>query len=49
MHAAYRGILAAGYSFLAWLEAGDGTDTQTWYGDNGVTLIQSGITGEVRA
>jgi hypothetical protein len=45
----YVGIPAVGLTSFWWLEAGDGTDTQTWYGDNGVTLIQSGITGEVRA
>lgn len=46
----YRGIPGLGYHFLAWLERGGGGDTQTWYGDNGLPLIQqSGIVGEVYA
>lgn len=39
---------AVGYHFAAWLERGDGTGTQTWYGDNGDnTLWQSGIFGSI--
>ncbi|WP_020474250.1 hypothetical protein [Zavarzinella formosa] len=45
----YRGYPGIGRHFLAWLEFGAGTDTQTWYGDAGVaTSIQCGITGIVR-
>jgi hypothetical protein len=34
MLAMYDGYIAAGYHYLAWLEYGAGTETQTWYGDN---------------
>lgn len=44
-----RAIPALGYSYYAWLEAGAGADTQTWYGDNGTTTTQSGMIGTVRA
>ena len=44
----FRGYSGSiGYQFLAWLETGIGSGTQTWYGDNGVTEPQSGIIGEV--
>lgn len=33
-YAQYRGYPGVGRHFLAWLEMGNGTDTQTWYGDN---------------
>jgi hypothetical protein len=35
-----------GYHYLAWLEYGNGSGTQTWYGDNG-TVQQSGFYGSV--
>lgn len=44
----YYGIPSAGRHYLAWLEYGGGTDTQTWYGDNGATLLQTGIQGIMR-
>lgn len=44
----YRGLLGPGRRFLAWLEYGGGSGTQTWYGDAGnATLFQTGIQGEV--
>lgn len=46
--ASYEFAPAVGYSFLAWLQAGAGTDTQTWYGDNNSpTTTQSGIKGNL--
>lgn len=46
----YFGLPGLGYHFLASLEHGGGTDTQTHYGDNGADgFIQSGIQGEVTA
>lgn len=45
----YEGLPSAGRHFLAWLEFGGGAGTQTWYGDNGGTAIQTGITGSVFA
>jgi hypothetical protein len=49
LNAIYRGVPAAGRHYLAWLEIGGGTDTQTWYGDAGVgsSLEQNGIFGTV--
>jgi hypothetical protein len=32
--AVYAGFAALGYHYVAWLEAGAGTDTQTFYGEN---------------
>lgn len=45
--ASYTGQPGLGYHFLAWLERGGGSGTQTWYGDNGGTIIQSGIIGTI--
>lgn len=47
-HAAYEGCPGLGYHYLAWLEYGQSA-TLTWYGDAGVTQLQSGIVGEVFA
>jgi hypothetical protein len=48
--AQYDGIPGLGYHFLAWLEVGAGTDTQTWFGDAGApTLYQSQISGSLLA
>lgn len=44
----YAGYPGAGRYYLAWLEIGGGADTQTWYGDNGLTTLQSGIQGFIR-
>ena len=41
----YRGAPGLGYHYLAWLEYGGGADTQTWYGDNAATLVQTGLAG----
>jgi hypothetical protein len=39
-------VPAVGYHYASWLEAGNGTDTQTWYGDGGgVITRRTGITG----
>lgn len=48
MSASYRGFPGIGRHFLAWLETGAGAGTQTWYGDNGGTLMQAGIVGSLR-
>jgi hypothetical protein len=45
----YSGVPGIGRHYLSWLEYGGGTDTQTWYGDNGGALQQTGILGEVFA
>lgn len=39
---------AVGYHFYAWLEYSGATGTTTWYGDDGATLLQSGIYGSVQ-
>jgi hypothetical protein len=39
---------SVGYHYYAWLEAGWGTGTNTWYGDDGASVTQSGITGSWR-
>lgn len=39
--------VALGYTYYAWLERGAGADTQTWYGDAGVTFLQTGMVGTV--
>lgn len=42
-------IPAAGYHFYTWLEIGPGGGgTTTWYGDNGGTVVQTGLSGVVR-
>lgn len=48
-NASYYGFPGLGYHFLAWLERGAGAGTQTWSGDNGGALAQSGIAGWVMA
>ena len=45
----YNGIPGLGRHFLAWLEYSEAAGTTTWYGDNGGTLLQAGITGWVMA
>lgn len=45
----WKGFPGLGRHTLVWLERGDGTATQTWYGDNGnPTFTQSGIHGEIQ-
>lgn len=41
----YNNTLSIGRNFIVWLEMGAGTDTQTWYGNNGSTVRQTGIIG----
>lgn len=49
LNAFYDAYVSPGRHFLAWLEKGNGTDTQTWYGDqNGAAvLMQAGISGRI--
>lgn len=44
--AEYEETIAVGKHLLVWLEYASGA-TVTWYGDNGGSIIQSGITGEI--
>lgn len=44
----YVGYAGIGRHYLAWLEIGAGSDTQTWYGDNGSSVVQTGIVGMMR-
>jgi hypothetical protein len=46
----YQGFPGIGRHTIVWLERAEGTDTQTWFGDNGdTTLRQTGIFGQVMA
>lgn len=47
--AAYSGLPAVGKHYLAWLEFGNGTDTQTWYTAFNTVNIDAGIIGEIMA
>lgn len=47
-NALYNNFLPVGRNFLVWLEIGGGTDTQTWYGDAGLSVRQTGIMGLLR-
>lgn len=47
LYVPYDNMLSAGYHFLAWLEYSGVGGTTTWFGDAGLTFIQSGITGTV--
>jgi hypothetical protein len=49
VHAGFKDFPQLGRQTLVWLEYGGGTDTQTWYGDNGGVLLQSGIQGIILA
>lgn len=44
----YNAIIAAGRHTLVWLEDGGGSGTQTWYGTNGTSIQQAGISGVIR-
>jgi hypothetical protein len=46
--ASYTGLPVAGRHTLVWLERSQGAGTTTWYGDDGGTSMQSGISGYVR-
>ena len=48
-YAHYSGIPAAGQHDIVWQEYGGGTDTQTWYGDNGAANLQTGLIAECMA
>lgn len=49
-HAFWIGFPGIGKHYVAWLEAGNATGTQTWSGDAGLPLLrQSGIHGELWA
>lgn len=43
----YHGYPGIGRHTLVWLEYSVAAGTTTWYGDNGTTILQSGITGIV--
>jgi hypothetical protein len=45
----YTGYPSAGYHSLNWLEISQASGTTTWYGDNGLAYIQSGLQAEVWA
>lgn len=47
--AMWDGLPGLGRHYIAWIEYGDGTGTQTWYGDGGGAVEISGITGAVFA
>lgn len=47
--AQYNAVIAHGRHYLTWLERGDGTDTQSWRGDNTAGVaVQAGINGFLR-
>lgn len=48
-NAKYAGYPGIGYHTIRGLETGQGSGTQTWYGDDGSARIQSGLTAEVIA
>jgi hypothetical protein len=37
----------SGYTYYVWLEYGNGSLTQTWYGDSGVAFLQTGMLGNI--
>ena len=43
----YRGFPGIGYHYLAWLEKAESGVTVTYYGDDGVAGVQSGLMAEV--
>lgn len=45
--AEYQGFPGIGYHFLQWLEISQASGTTTWYGDNGLAYVQSGLIAEV--
>lgn len=44
----YKGVPGVGAHYLQWLEISQATGTTTWYGDAGLTLLQSGMVAEGR-
>ena len=48
--AKWKGLGAAGYNYLAWLEYSSvTTGTTTWYGDSGGVIFQTGLIADVMA
>lgn len=47
--ARYIGRPGVGYHYFAWLEISQAAGTSTWKGDNGLTYIQTGLSGYVMA
>lgn len=45
LFARWEGFAGLGRHYLAWLEQGNGSGTQHWYGDNGDARKQTGISG----
>lgn len=45
--ASYNSTIAVGRHYLAWLEKGSGSDTQTWFGDNALVPQVGGMHGTV--
>jgi len=45
----YVGVPGAGRHTFVWLEISQATGTTTWYGDNGTSYVQAGITGVLNA
>lgn len=41
----YSGYPGIGYHYLQWLEISQAKGATTWYGDNALTYVQSGLTG----
>lgn len=48
-YASYAGYPGIGKHSLVWLERGAGTETQTWIGDAGSTINQTGLIGYIVA
>lgn len=48
IQARYRGFLAPGRTYMPFLEISEAAGTTTFYGDNGGSLVQSGIMGIVK-
>ena len=46
-YANYKGYPGLGYHYAAWLEISQETGTTTWYGNNGLTYIQTGLVAEI--
>jgi len=47
--ASYRGLAGLGRHYLSWLEWSTASGTTTWYGDNGGSVAQSGLSGSTKA
>jgi hypothetical protein len=49
LRAVYIGAMSVGYHAINWLEASSATGTTTFYGDNGGSLMQTGLMGLIVA